>query len=192
MSLYIKRKERIILTTIEIINELGFQGLTTKEICRRQQFSEGSLYKHFKSKDEIILGVLDYYFKFDEDIKQTMVLKKLSSKESIKFFVTRLAEFYENYPAMTAIFNSYECLRNEIGVAHKIIEIFESRTELIKHLVEEGIKTGEFKSDINSENLSDSILGFCREITLKWRMREYNFKLKERLLSTIDMVLKVY
>ena len=192
ISVDIKRKDRIVLTTIEIIHELGFQGLTTKEISRREQFSEGSLYKHFRSKDEIILAALDYCSKFDEDIKQTIVLKKLKSKESIRYLITRYAEYYEKYPAMTAILNSYEILRNEAGIAHKIVEIFEFDFDLMMNIIEEGIKNGEFKSDIDSNDFSDVILGFRIAITLRWRMRQYNFNLKDKLLATLNMVLKAY
>jgi Transcriptional regulator len=50
MDFFIKRKDRIILTCIEIISDLGFQGLSTKEITQRQNISDGTLYKHFKRK----------------------------------------------------------------------------------------------------------------------------------------------
>ena len=187
-----RRKDRIILTTIEIIDQLGFQGLTTKEICRRQEFSEGSLYKHFRSKDEIILGVLDYYTKYDDEVKQTIEMQKFSSRESITYCVTRFADYFGSCPAMTAIVNSYETLRNQAGVAYKAKEIFESRTNIILHLVEEGIKNGEFRSDIDSASLSNIIWGSCIAITLEWRMKQHSFKLKERVLSTLDMILKAY
>jgi len=192
MSLYISRKDRIIISTIELIDEVGFQGLTIKKICERQEFTEGSLYKHFRSKDEIILGVLDYYSKFDEDIKHTIYMNTLSSKESIIYFITRLAEYYENYPAMTAIATSYETLRNEARISHKSMEILEFRYNLMRNLIEEGIKTGEFQQGIDSETLSDIILGSYSTITLRWRMRRHNFKLKDKLLSTLDMILKAY
>lgn len=192
MSSYIKRKDRIIITAIEIINDMGFQGLTTKEICRRQEFTEGSLYRHFRSKNDIILAVLDYYSKFDKDIRETIETKGFSSKEGIKYFIEMLAEYYENYPDMTAILNTFETLRHEAGIAKKVVEIFEFRSESIIKIIEKGIQAGEFQSSIDYENLSDIILGFCSEISLKWRIRQYNFNLKERLLSTLDMVLKVY
>lgn len=192
MNRYIKRKDSIILTTIEIIDELGFQNLTTKEICKRQEFVEGSLYRHFKSKDEILIGVLNYYIKYDKEIKQTIEMKSFTSKEAIYYYITRFAEFYENYPAMTAILNSYEVLRNEEGVAHKITEIYEFHTMLMVNLIEQGIRSGQFLPTTDSESLSDIIIGTYSAITLRWRMQKFNFNLKERLLKTIDMILKAY
>lgn len=103
---------------------------------------------------------------------------------SIKCYVARFGGYYENYPAMTASYNSYEVFRNEENLVRKINDIFKYLFSLIMQLLEEGVKSGELSSTIDCKNLSDIILGTCREITLKWRIRNYNFKLKERLTST--------
>ncbi|WHH61376.1 hypothetical protein [Petroclostridium sp. X23] len=46
MSSYIKRRESIILSAIEIIDDLGFQGMSIKEICRREDVTEETLFQH--------------------------------------------------------------------------------------------------------------------------------------------------
>ncbi|WP_066623009.1 TetR/AcrR family transcriptional regulator [Clostridium magnum] len=186
-----KRKERVILTAIDIISDLGFQGLTTKEICRRQEISDGTLYKHFRSKDEIILGVLDYYSKFDKSIKDTTELNKFSAKESIIFFFKMISEYYENYPSISAISNNYETLQHEANISEKAKEIFQSRSRLIIRYIEKAKENGELRSDIDSEGFADIILGGVRETILKWRMYNFNFSLKEKVISNIDMLLKM-
>lgn len=190
MSYYMSRKERIILTAIEIIDELGFQGLSTKEICRRQAISEGTLYKHFRSKDEVIIGVLEFYSKFDKDIKETIEMRKYPAKEAITYFISRFAEYYENDPAMAAILNSHEILRHEEGIAHKVTEIFESRSNYITQLIDRGKSAGEIKLEVDSESLSDIILGSCTVVALKWRMRNCSFPLKERILAANEHIMK--
>ena len=57
MSL-LNRKDSIVITAIEIMSELGIHGLTTKEIARRQGISEGTIFRYFRSKNEIILSML--------------------------------------------------------------------------------------------------------------------------------------
>lgn len=192
MELFINRKERIILTAIEIISELGFQGLSTKEITKRQGISDGTLYKHFKSKNDIILGVLDFYSKFDESIKESIEISKLSAKDSIKFFTRMLAEYYENYPAITALTVIQETLEHEEYISEKSRQIFEDRFKLIMHYIEKGIKSGELRSDIDSEALTDIILGSVGEIIIKWRLSKFGFPLKEKIMKTLEMILSVF
>ncbi|QAA31041.1 TetR/AcrR family transcriptional regulator [Clostridium manihotivorum] len=191
MEFFIKRKERIILTAIEIISELGFQGLATKEISQRQGISDGTLYKHFRNKDEIILGILDYFSKFDDSIRQSIELSNFSAKESIRFFVKMRIEYYENYPAITAVAELHETFKHESEeIKKRNKDIFEDRYKLIMHYIEKGKKNGEFRVEVDSEALTDMILGSSREAILKWRLNDYNFPLKDRVMNTIDMILK--
>ncbi|WP_411681746.1 TetR/AcrR family transcriptional regulator [Clostridium thailandense] len=192
MKFFISRKERIILTAIEIISDLGFQGLSTKEITRRQEISDGTLYKHFKSKEDIILGALDYYVKFDDSIKESIEISRLSSEDSIKFFLKMMTEYYENYPAITALVVIQETLEHEGNIGEKSKRIFNDRSNLIMHYIEKGKKVGELRNDIDSEVFTDIILGSIREIILKWRMSKFNFPLKERAMNTLEIILKSY
>lgn len=186
---YIKRKESIILTAIEIIDRLGFQGLSIKEIAKRQDISEGTLYKHYKSKDDLMLAVLEYYTMFDDEIFQTIKLKNYTTRESITYYVTRFAEYYQSYPELTALLNLNEFLRNEAGISHKVIQIFEERSAFIAFLIDKGIDKGEVCSDTNAESLTAIILGSFRFITLKWRIQNYSFPLKQIILKTNNEIL---
>lgn len=191
MSSCIKRKEHIILTAIEIISDLGFQGLSTKEISTREGISDGTLYKHFKSKNEIILGVLEYYSKYDDVIKETIEVKNLSSKASIIFFMQMQLEHCENYPAITAIDTIYETLQHEPVIGNKIRDIYDERIKFVMKHIEKGIENKELSSNLNSESLTNLILGVKREIILKWRLNKFDFPLKEKVIGAIDMLFKL-
>lgn len=183
------RKERFIITTIEIIDELGIQRLSTREIARRQDVSEATLFRHFKSKNQLLVAVLDYFSKFDNDIFQSTKLKKLMPKEAIIYFINSYTEYYENYPAITSIMQVFDVLRCEPELTDKVKSILRNRTLFIKQLVEDAQKAGEIHPDVDSENVADMISGFCREICLNWRLDDQKFSLRERTLSTLEMVL---
>lgn len=191
MTIFLKRKEKVILSAIDIISELGLQGLSVKEICTRQEISEGTLYKHFRSKDEIILGVLDFYEKFDFMRNETIKLKKMSSKESIRYCLGLIAEYYENYPAITAIPANYQAFMHESAtIAEKNLHVFQSHNTLIINYIKDGIISGEFKSDIDAEILSFIIIGMLRNIILVWRLENYSFSFKRKVMSALDMLLE--
>ena len=52
-------RERLIEAAERVLRERGIAGATTKEIARAAGMSEGTLYNHFTSKEEIFLGVLN-------------------------------------------------------------------------------------------------------------------------------------
>ncbi|MDF2942412.1 MAG: transcriptional regulator TetR family [Herbinix sp.] len=183
------RKEQLILTAIDIIDELGIQKLTTREIARRQGVSEATLFRHFKNKNELLLAVLDYFIQFDEDILQSTKMNELKPMEALQFHVISYAEYYENYPAITAILQLFDVLRYEEELADKIKYIQESRTAMLQHLVEEAQRTGEICKEVNSNMLAVIISGFCREICLNWRLAKGTYSLRERTLTTLGLLL---
>lgn len=183
------RKDRLIITTIEIIDELGIQGLSTREIAKRQDVSEGTIFRHYKNKNELLIAVLDYYAQFDEDIYNSAKLMGLHPKEAIKYLFNAISEYYENYPAITSIMHMFDVLRYEQDLTDKVKSLMQKRIHILQLLVEEAQQRGEIKKDIDCDNVSLVLSGFFRELCLTWRMEERSFSLKERTLNTLDMLL---
>lgn len=188
---YISRKEQIIITTIEIINELGINRLSTREIAKRLGTSDAALYRHYKSKENILLAVLDYYAKFDSAIINTIYNNNLAPIDGILFFVQAYGEYYENYPQISAVLSSFNDFLYEEVLAKKLNEIISSRVDFLTNIVLEGQRNGQINSIYNYEYLVDAIIGTTTLNIIKWRLCNYDFSLKERLVSITDALLKV-
>lgn len=178
----------MIITTIDIIDELGIMGLSTREIANKEGVSEATLFRHYKNKNDLLKAVLDYFTKFDKDMYHTTKLKKLSPLDSIRFLINSLAEYYENYPAITVLTQLMDTLKYEPEFEDKIKSIILTRTRLIQQLIDGAKGGGELVDAIDTEILADIITGTIREVCLKWRL-DRNFSLKERINSSINSIL---
>ncbi|HEX9059037.1 MAG TPA: TetR/AcrR family transcriptional regulator [Clostridia bacterium] len=183
------RRESLILTAIDIINELGIQGLSIREVAKRQGISAASLFGHFKSKNELIHAVLDHFTLYDNVIMQSIELKSLHSKKAIVYYIDSFYTYYENYPAITAILLAYDTLRCEPDFSERMKDILLLRSSSLIKMITEAQNTGEIRSDIGAESIADMILGSCAVICLKWRTEKYKFPLKSRVLNTLDAIL---
>ncbi|MDR3592537.1 MAG: TetR/AcrR family transcriptional regulator [Negativicutes bacterium] len=188
----LNRKESVILTAIEIIDGRGIQGLSTREIARRQGISEGTLFRHFRTKNDIILAVLDYFSQYDSDIFHSVELKGLPAREAILFFVDSYVTYYENYPAITAMTQIFDVLSRESDFAAKVSGILADRLNFLRRTISAGQKTGEISPAVDSEALADMITGTCTAICLRWRMNNCGFALREKTLSALRMILKAF
>lgn len=186
------RRDRLIITTIEIIDELGVQGLSTREIAKRQDVSEATIFRHYKSKNELLVAVLNYFSQFDEDIYSTTKLKGLSPKESICYLIGATVEYYENYPAITSIMQLFDVLRYEMELSDMIKELLEKRINIISELIKAAQDSGEMKSDVDSKGLAIMISGYFREMCLLWRFEDRKFSLKEKTLSMINSLFDAF
>lgn len=185
----LNRKDHLILTTIDIIDELGIQGLSTREVAKRVGMSNAVVFSHFKSKNELILAVLDYFTQYDKAVVQALHSKGLQASEGIVFFIDSFVTYYENYPAITALIEAYSGLKCENELSEKVKQILYERLSYIKQMVEEGQAKAQIRSDYTAECVADIILGSFRMICLKWRMSDYHFPLRERVLNAVQAVL---
>lgn len=188
MSL-LHRRECIIISTIEAINRVGIQNLSTKIIAQQEGVSEGTLFRHFKSKTEIMIAVLEHFTQFDDAIIESCLNKKTNVIDVIRNFMMSYAEYYENYPEITALVQSYDSLMFDKNLAEMVTDITKKRSNFIIDTLNEGKNQGIIKSEIITEDVEDAITGGSRNICVKWRMENYKFSLKKRTLSMLDTIL---
>lgn len=183
------RRDTLILTTIEVMDELGIQGLSTREIAKRQGISEATLFRHYRTKNELLLAVLDFYSQYDSDIVKSIHLKKLLGREAIFFWMNSYVEYYENYPAITSITQVYDVLANDESLFLKINEIFQYRNNSLAELIEQAKAAGHIKAELSTQSLVDTISGLKMFNCLKWRLNKFDFSLKQTTLSALTMIL---
>lgn len=185
------RKESVVLTAIEIIDELGIQGFSTREIAKRQKISEGTLYKHFTSKNEIILAVLEYYSMFDLAIYEATlayITKSKKPSDMLSFWINTYVTYYENYPAITALLQLYDVFSYDLVLRERVQDINAKRLGYLKVIIETIQTKGEFPAAIDSTILVDIVFGSFREICLSWRMEGRNFSLRDRVLTCMTVI----
>jgi AcrR family transcriptional regulator len=191
-NMVLDRKDAIISTAIDIIDEYGIQGLSTREVAKRQGVSEGTVFKHFKTKNGLILAVLDQFSMFDNEIILTIKMKNLKPVDAIYFFANAYAEYYENYSAITAITEGYDALAYDPELSVKIKGIFAGRLLYIKSLIEEAQHYGEIQPEADSDDLAAVVSGIFRSVCIQWRFSNRNFPFKEHTMRTLKMVLDAF
>ena len=144
---------------IEVISEHGLQGVTTREVAKRLGVAESTIFRHNKSKNELILAVLVYFSQYDQAIIESLDLKEFKPLEAITYFVETYATYYENYPAITAITLSYEGVMRELEVCDVVKRIFSTRVNTVRSLIEDAKSQNEISKEANSESSADLIIG---------------------------------
>ncbi|RII33050.1 TetR/AcrR family transcriptional regulator [Clostridium chromiireducens] len=183
------RKDSIVITSIEIISELGVQGLTSKEIAKREKISEGTLFSHFKNMNEIISDVLKYHSELDASIVETVEAKNLSPTEAITLFASIYAENYENYPESSYLIDISGMLLQYEELTKQAEETINNRIAYFKSLIEKAQKCGEINSLIDSQILIDIVVGSFLMVVHRWRKSKYTFKFKQQIIITLKVFL---
>ena len=186
------RKEKIVLSAIDLINEFGIHNLSTKEIARRLGISESTIFKEFPKKNDLVLAVLNQFSLYDNDIFSTAISSIENPKEAILFYIDSYMIYYENYPAITALEPAYDLLRGNVELESAAKRILLTRQGFVRQLIEAAQSAGIIRDDIDSEVIADLFAANWKGICLKWRIKEFNFSLRREIENTTKLLLDVF
>ena len=88
-------KEEILKNSIKLFKINGYYNTSMANIAAECGLIKGSIYHHFKSKDEIGLESLKYIHQsFEDEIYEVAYRNDLDDKEKIKLFVKRIDDYF--------------------------------------------------------------------------------------------------
>ena len=183
------RKESIILTAIEIIDELGVKNLSIREIAVRQGITKSALYNHFQSKEDIIDAVFKYYTSFGSNIVMVLKEKNFMPVEAIIYYLSEYLEWLESYPPLTALINPYEILRYYPELNEYLGETVSNKQNVLMELIKQGQEKGVITSKFTAEELVMFLIGYLRTVVHIWRMDNCSFSVKEKVLEPFKKLL---
>lgn len=184
----IKRRDKIVIAALELLEEKGVLGLTTKNLAIKQEITEPALYRQFKNKHEIIVAMLDVLAAYDQQIMDTVKQNDMTTYEAVLYFITRYAELYQSYKALSTMIYSFDLYYYHEETQVKIMNILETRMSFLSSVLEEKrAKDHKYTSADLAERINDLLL----VEVFKWRMSNATFDMKSLLIKKTIKLLGV-
>ena len=134
------RKKDIIEICLRIVDTHGLKGLTTARIAKEVGFSESALYRHFKSKAEIISKIIDATKK-EAQIHIGEVKKFAKNPEQDLRLLLRLQlEFLQQFPGLFRIIYWDEIQIGESALMVKLEQWSDELLSAISKIIKKGKK----------------------------------------------------
>jgi len=173
------RQTQIIKESINLISKQGIQGLTIKNLSKKIGITEPAIYRHFESKMEILVTILDSF-----KHKNSLNLKKIAAEnipaiqkiEAIYFHHFKV--FIDN-PALPAVIFSEEIFKNDTQLSEKVTSIMSTTQKILGEILKNGQINNEIRDDIPINYLKFIIMGALRRFISQWRITDYSFNLEE-------------
>jgi TetR/AcrR family fatty acid metabolism transcriptional regulator len=188
-----KRQKEIINAAIKLIGEGGIQALTIKNISGEIGIAESALYRHFKSKTEIIDALLDYLGSFIISHYEKVKTLEVSSLEKIEAMISGQLRLFAENPPYAFVILSDGLYKNEKVLYAKIFKIMEKAKSIFINIIDEGQRSGEIREDVPGEQLAFMILGSIRLSVTQWSLTGFSFDLNKRgktLIRTLETLIK--
>lgn len=185
---YTARQIEIIVKTLELINESGLQGFTTKNLSREMGISEPAIYRHFKNKHEILLSAIRYSGANILKIFEKLNDETLTDFERILMFYNDQMELFATNLELSAIVFSEEFFRGDRELMDEAIIILQEVENNLKAIVETCQKKGSIRDDASSEYIVLMIMGMVRHHVRKWRLQYYKKDIKKESREACEFV----
>jgi AcrR family transcriptional regulator len=174
------RQFEIIQVAGKILTESGVSGLTIKNLAKEMGFSEAAIYRHFASKEKIVIGLLAYLANNMDERYTTALDNNLNSEEKfIILFQNQFSFFHKNPHFVGAVF--YDGLM-EVSeqINLNILKIMKMKMKHLKPILLEGQKTNVFTNAIPVEDLAHIVMGTMRLQMFKWRGANFQFDIQQK------------
>jgi TetR/AcrR family transcriptional regulator, cholesterol catabolism regulator len=181
-------KEKIINTSVRLFETYGYSRVTVDNIVKESGTSKGGFYHHFKSKDELLYTIHDFCISLCLEKGQEVCQNYSSPTERLCEIVRSFILLFDSYRAHLVVINE-ESLYLSSQYFKKIEEKRDCYKDLLYRVVEDGVRTGEFRQDLNIPIIRMAIFGMVNWI-YKWYKDNGNYSLKEIAYIYNDFILQ--
>lgn len=152
-----RKKQEILDAAEKLFLKEGFKGTSMAEIAQKSEFSKRTVYKYFGSKEELYSAIALRGI----ELFQEVILQSIQNKEtgfdklrSIANSIVNLKKINKNYAQIILYFLTQSINNNKpTDGFNNCKQLIDKIRSLIQQFIEEGIKDGSIKKDIDIKKM---------------------------------------
>lgn len=187
------RQIEIIEAASKILTESGVSGLTIKNLAKEMKFSESAIYRHFVSKEEIIITLLEYLVKNISERYNTAISNEQTPEEKFIALFTLQFAFFSNNPHFVVAVFSDGLLEVSRPINQTILKLMAVKMKHLLPIIQEGQQKGVFINTVTTDELLHIVMGAFRLLMFKWRVSNFEsniIKEGDKMIQSILTLIK--
>lgn len=192
MEKFTDRQIEIMEAATARIDAYGIQNLTIKTLAADIGLSEPALYRHFKSKNDILLGLLNYFITgMKNRLNNIPVNPDATAGDELRAIFKSQLQTFTDKPAIVSVIFAESIFHYDEGLSYKVSEIMELMHQYVKTNIEKGQRNGTYNKLIGASTLTTIILGGMRMTVLKWKISGHKSNLMKDGTAVLEGILKM-
>jgi AcrR family transcriptional regulator len=153
-----QRVDDILAAAAVVFCEKGYDHTAVSEIAARIGVVEGTVYKYFESKRELLLRVLEHWYEqmFGDYAKDLAGLS--GSRQRVRFLIWRHLRTVKEQPQLCKLM--FREFRGEVDYHGSELHAMNRRyTQFLVDAIQEGVQSGEFRKNMPLSLIRDLVYG---------------------------------
>lgn len=163
-------RANILLEARKLFASKGYTATSIEDICSATGYSKGSLYYHFKNKEELFIRLAEEAFGGSGEEWDRRSSSYVTSKEKLYAYADFFVDTVEK-PLNKAGEDFIAKVGPESEVGQKFLAVIMGYMAKFENLVAEGVESGEFKQE-NPKELAFMIMSYYSGLSDSYRFMD--------------------
>jgi AcrR family transcriptional regulator len=160
----VKKKERIIGAAARVFAQNGFNGTLMADIAARAGVGKGTVYEYFNSKEDLFFEVFEWFVRDSgEKAKADITTLGGSVCERLQTLGDSIMHTWVDADDLFKLVMEFWSASASSNIRNRLKEAFKNAYRdfrfIVSTLIREGIESGEFRSDVDTESVSAALVG---------------------------------
>ncbi|PKN74222.1 MAG: TetR family transcriptional regulator [Candidatus Cloacimonetes bacterium HGW-Cloacimonetes-2] len=186
-----KRQMELVESAIRIIAEQGLDKLTTKNLASAIGVTEAALYRHFKSKNDLMRMILSYFEKLSCQVLDDIRTGGLDPVESVRRFVLDRYKLFSGKPALAKVMFSEEIFTSTPAFTdHYQMIMHKHKSEVVAYILR-GQSEQLIRQNMDANQIFRIVVGSMRFIVMQWNLSRQVFDLEAEGTALLDTIIEL-
>jgi AcrR family transcriptional regulator len=182
------RKTQIAQAAYEVIALKGYNSFTIEDIANRAGLSKGGVLHYFKTKEDILIHLLEKIYRVIEDNIRKRSRKYKTAEKKLKAiligFIVTAKRRPELYRVMVDFWAQIPLNERVSGINSKIYGIMCGE---VKYVIDLGIEGGEFEP-VDSVKSAHAIVAMIMNVAIQWTFNGSIYNIDHMTRACMSMV----
>jgi len=153
------RQEQIKQAVLDIIYTDGLKNLSTRNLANRIGMSEGAIFRHFPTKQDIILSIIkDVHTDFIGQLRK-IASSPIEPEARLERFIGETVSYLTKNKGITMLLFSEASHNNDASMKSSLQQIFNNQKKLVSKIFLDGIAAGRWDRSVPVESLAMLYMG---------------------------------
>jgi AcrR family transcriptional regulator len=172
-----ERQLEIVEAAGKVITASGVCGLTIKNLAKEMKFSESAIYRHFTSKEEIIIAMLNF---LADNIDQRLsnISNSSNPEERFNALFQEQFRFFNEFPHFVVAVFSDGLMDSSQPINDTFLKLMNVKMKHLMPIIMDGQQKRVFTNVITTDELIHIVMGTFKLQMFKWWMADFKFDIK--------------
>ena len=166
-----QKRDQILDAAYEMLSSRGYHEATMGKIARKAGVSHGTLYWHFKSKEDLFFAVLEREFlRVDEAIRPALAIEQPALKKIEMLLRFSVGTLEQSSTFLTLFFSAMAGSgeRFERSLQEMAKKMYSTYNDMLEEIIIQGQKEGDIREDVNARAVAVAMVSLLDALYLQY------------------------